>query len=71
MWLEFDAVIWCCCMKVLPVEMLHGFTFALAWAAGTAFVSKIAPPGLETTTQAIFYGLYYGELSRLLLKLQL
>lgn len=45
---------------VLIIEPLHGFTFALAWATGTAFASKVAPPGLETTTQAVFQGLYYG-----------
>ena len=39
---------------MLPIELLHGVTFGLAWAAGTVNVAKISPPGLETTTQAIF-----------------
>ena len=39
---------------MLPIELLHGVTFGLAWATGTAHCSKISPPGLETTTQAIF-----------------
>lgn len=39
---------------VLPVELLHGVTFGLAWAAGTINCARISPPGLETSTQAIF-----------------
>ncbi len=39
---------------VLPIELLHGVTFGLAWAAGTINCSRISPPGLETVTQAIF-----------------
>lgn len=46
--------------QVLPVELLHGFTFALAWGTGTAFASKMSPPGLEATTQAAFQGVYFG-----------
>ncbi|KAK9832540.1 hypothetical protein WJX81_007525 [Elliptochloris bilobata] len=45
---------------VLPIELLHGVTFGLAWAAGTINCSRISPPGLETTTQAIFQGLFSG-----------
>lgn len=39
---------------VLPIEALHGVTFGCAWAAGTLYSSRIAPPGLEATTQALF-----------------
>ena len=39
---------------VLPIELLHGVTFGCAWAAGTLNCSRIAPAGLEATTQAIF-----------------
>lgn len=39
---------------VLPIEMLHGVTFGCAWAAGTLNCARIAPRGLEATTQAIF-----------------
>jgi len=39
---------------VLPVEALHGITFGCAWAAGTAQCARLAPPGLEATTQAVF-----------------
>ena len=39
---------------VLPIELLHGITFGCAWAAGTLYCSRIAPRGLEATTQALF-----------------
>lgn len=39
---------------MLPIELLHGVTFGLAWAASTINCKRISPPGLETTTQAIF-----------------
>lgn len=45
---------------MLPVEVLHGLTFGLAWAAGTAYSAQIAPPGLEATAQSLFQGLYFG-----------
>ncbi|KAL4434055.1 hypothetical protein ABPG75_000496 [Micractinium tetrahymenae] len=45
---------------VLPVELLQGLTFALAWSAGTVHVKRIAPPHLRGTVQSIFSGLYTG-----------
>jgi len=45
---------------ILPVELLHGLTFALAWAAGTTHCRTIAPPGLEATTQSLYQGFYFG-----------
>ncbi|KAL6785443.1 hypothetical protein ACKKBF_B00270 [Auxenochlorella protothecoides x Auxenochlorella symbiontica] len=45
---------------VLAIETLHGITFALGWSACAMNSSKIAPPGLESTTQAIFQGLWTG-----------
>lgn len=39
---------------VLPIEILHGVTFGCAWSAGTLNCSRIAPKGLEATTQALF-----------------
>lgn len=38
----------------LQVELLHGITFACAWAAGTVNCSRLSPPGFEATVQAIF-----------------
>ena len=43
-------------LQVLPVELLHGLTFALAWSTGTAVSGQLAPPGLEATTLSIFQG---------------
>ncbi|KAK9828635.1 hypothetical protein WJX72_001232 [[Myrmecia] bisecta] len=45
---------------VLPIECLHGVTFGCSWAAGTVNCARISPPGLKSTTQAIFAGLYFG-----------
>lgn len=36
---------------VLPVELLHGVTFACGWGAGTINCKRVAPPGLEATMQ--------------------
>lgn len=44
------------CLQVLPIEVLHGFTFALAWGAGCAYCQQLAPPGLEATSQGLFQG---------------
>ncbi|GAB4815579.1 hypothetical protein N2152v2_002625 [Parachlorella kessleri] len=51
----FPSVWW-----VLPVELLQGLTFALAWSAGCVYVKRIAPVWLRSTTQSIFQGLYAG-----------
>eukprot|EP00775_Hariotina_reticulata_P004764 gene4763-5014_t len=45
---------------VLPVELLHGVTFACGWGAGTINCKRLAPPGLAATMQGIFQGLYFG-----------
>jgi hypothetical protein len=38
---------------VLPVELLHGLTFGLAWAAGTHKAAQLAPnAGLMASMQA-------------------
>lgn len=44
----------------LPIETLHGITFAAGWSACAINASKLAPPGLETTFQALFQGLWTG-----------
>eukprot|EP00891_Asterochloris_glomerata_P006483 jgi/Astpho2/6483/Aster-x0730 len=51
---------WPSVWMVQPVELLHGITFACAWAAGTVNCSRLSPPGFEATVQAIFSGLYFG-----------
>ncbi|PNH05854.1 Major facilitator superfamily domain-containing protein 6 [Tetrabaena socialis] len=45
---------------VLPIELLHGVTFALGWGAGTVNCKQLAPPGLAATLQGTFQGLYFG-----------
>ncbi|KAG2442634.1 hypothetical protein HXX76_002718 [Chlamydomonas incerta] len=49
------SVLW-----VLPVEVLHGVTFACGWGAGTVNCKTLAPPGLAATLQGAFQGLYFG-----------
>ncbi|KAK3099153.1 hypothetical protein FSP39_000211 [Pinctada imbricata] len=46
--------------QVLPIELLHGVTFGVFWAAGTSYASIIAPPGLSATVQGILGGVHFG-----------
>ncbi|MCL4303329.1 MAG: MFS transporter [Anaerolineae bacterium] len=45
---------------VLPVQLLHGLSFSALWAAGVAYADRIAPPGLGTTAQGLFTGVFMG-----------
>lgn len=45
---------------ILPVEVLQGLTFALAWSAGTVHCRDVAPPHLRSSVQSIYSGLYSG-----------
>lgn len=45
---------------VLPVELLHGITFALMWAASTSFARVNAPEGMGASLQTIVSGIYWG-----------
>jgi MFS family permease len=45
---------------VLPVELLQGLTFGLAYSAGTVHCRRISPKYLRSTVQSIFSGLYTG-----------
>ena len=47
-------------LTVLPAELLHGITFACAWSIGSRVASRSAPPGKETTCQALFQATYFG-----------
>lgn len=42
---------------VLPVELLHGITFACGWGAGTINSKRVAPPELAATMQ-VRLGMY-------------
>merc|ERR1711924_31580 len=44
----------------LPLQLLHGFTFAGCWTAGVALAKENSPPGLETSGQSIFTMAYNG-----------
>jgi predicted MFS family arabinose efflux permease len=43
---------------VLPVELLHGITYALAFGCGTMYASKVAPPGRGASMQGVFQATY-------------
>eukprot|EP00043_Microstomoeca_roanoka_P028546 m.18431 g.18431 ORF g.18431 m.18431 type:complete len:470 (-) comp8486_c1_seq2:127-1536(-) len=45
---------------VLPIELLHGLTFGLSWAAVASYSFKISPKGYEATTQGITSALFWG-----------
>ena len=45
---------------VLPIELLHGITFGLMYAAASAYASIIAPKGMSATMQGLTSGLYFG-----------
>lgn len=51
---------WLPLWSVLPLETIHAVTYAGGWSACAINASKIAPPGLESTTQAMFQGLWTG-----------
>ncbi|GBF88640.1 hypothetical protein Rsub_01539 [Raphidocelis subcapitata] len=45
---------------VLPIELLHGVTFATSWGAGIVTCKRLAPPHLNATMQSVFSALYGG-----------
>jgi PPP family 3-phenylpropionic acid transporter len=45
---------------ILPVQLLHGLTFSLTWAAGVSYARQIAPEGLGATAQGLFSGTFFG-----------
>ncbi|GIY62604.1 major facilitator superfamily domain-containing protein 6-A [Caerostris darwini] len=45
---------------ILPIEMLHGVTFAVFYASMTGYASHSAPPGTEATMMGILGGLFEG-----------
>jgi len=48
---------------VLPIELLQGFTFGLFYATMVSYGSMVAPPGTETTMQALV-GAAFGGVGR-------
>lgn len=45
---------------VLPVQLLHGMTFSITWAAGVTYAREIAPPGMGATAQSLFASAFFG-----------
>eukprot|EP01025_Chloroclados_australasicus_P048769 TRINITY_DN5533_c0_g1_i2.p1 TRINITY_DN5533_c0_g1~~TRINITY_DN5533_c0_g1_i2.p1 ORF type:complete len:609 (+),score=40.38 TRINITY_DN5533_c0_g1_i2:173-1999(+) len=50
------AILW----MILPVETLHGITFAFAWAGGTLKSRQLATKGYEATFQGVFQCMFFG-----------
>ena len=45
---------------VIAINLFHGPTYALFWAAGVAESSRVAPPGLGATAQGAFASAMFG-----------
>lgn len=45
---------------MLPVELLNGITFALAYSAMISYAALLAPPGAEGTLQGITGMVLFG-----------
>jgi PPP family 3-phenylpropionic acid transporter len=46
--------------QVLPIQLLHGLTFSITWAAGVTYAREIAPQGMGATAQSLFSGAFFG-----------
>ncbi len=47
---------------VFFIQLLHGFSYGLYWTAGVMYAQRIAPQGLDASSQALF-GAFYHFLS--------
>jgi PPP family 3-phenylpropionic acid transporter len=45
---------------VLPVQLLHGFSFSMIWVAGVSHASRLAPAGMGATVQGLFSSVFFG-----------
>ena len=45
---------------ILPLEPLHGVTFALSWTAVASFAAEIAPPGYGASTMGLVSAFFWG-----------
>jgi PPP family 3-phenylpropionic acid transporter len=45
---------------LLPINLLHGLTFAALWAAGVSYANEVAPTGMGATAQGLFTGVTMG-----------
>lgn len=51
---------WASPWLVLPIELLHGVTFGLAWSAGNKHAQDLAPPGMGSSMIGVFQAMYFG-----------
>jgi PPP family 3-phenylpropionic acid transporter len=47
-------------LLVLPIQLLHGPTYAAMWVSGVSYTAKYAPRGMGTTAQGLFSGVLLG-----------
>ena len=45
---------------VLPLQLLHGASFAAMWVASVSYADALAPPGLGATAQGLLSGVMFG-----------
>ncbi|HRW08033.1 MAG TPA: major facilitator superfamily domain-containing protein 6 [Caldilineaceae bacterium] len=45
---------------VLPIQLLHGFTFSAMWVAGVSYANRAAPQGMGATAQGLLSGISMG-----------
>lgn len=45
----------------LPIDLLHGISFGVAYPCFTSYASSVAPLGAAATTQAIFGAMFFGS----------
>jgi MFS family permease len=45
---------------VLPIELLHGFTYAAMWSSCVSYGSSISPPEVVTTVIGLLTGVHFG-----------
>jgi PPP family 3-phenylpropionic acid transporter len=47
-------------LLVLPIQLLHGPTYAAMWVSGVSYAAKNAPQGMGATAQGLFSGVLLG-----------
>ncbi|MBI9048921.1 MAG: MFS transporter [Anaerolineaceae bacterium] len=47
-------------VSFLLIQLLHGFSFSLAWSAGVSYADQMAPAGLSATAQGMYAGVQLG-----------
>jgi predicted MFS family arabinose efflux permease len=45
---------------ILPIELLHGLTYATMWSVSCSYANKISPPECHSTLQTLLNGLHWG-----------